>query len=47
MIPCSACFPSAALTAEAKVLIEALGHLLDLRLFQGVKNVLSCLTCTV
>lgn len=33
MIPCSACYLSAALTAEVKVLIEALGHLLDLPLF--------------
>lgn len=33
MISCSACYLSAALTAEVKVLIEALGHLLDLRLF--------------
>lgn len=33
MIPCSACYLSAALTAEVKVLIETLGHLLDLQLF--------------
>lgn len=32
MIPCRACYLSAALT-EVKVLIEALGHLLDLQLF--------------
>lgn len=47
MIPCSACYLSAALTAEVKVLIEALGHLLDLQLFWCVKNALSCSSRTV
>lgn len=47
MIPCSACYLSAALTAEVKVLIEALGHLLDLQLSWCVKNALSCSSHTV
>lgn len=33
MIPCSASFLAAALTAEVEELTGALGHLLDLQLF--------------